>query len=247
MLKYHSVVFYFASLIKKFLGEYSGLIILITTRCRFTSDQVDYLNDINRCITLGGIVLFSMNLDQKEITLLLNGLEESDVRVIDKIYPLVYEHLRNEAHLQLRRERAGHTLQTTALVNEAYLKLVGQDNATYQNRSHFLAIAAMAMRRILISHARKKNAEKRGGNEPAVTFTDGMAPYDARLTEMMDLDDALYKLEKMDERHSNIVQYRFFGGMNYKEIADVIGGTEHSVRYDWRVARAWLKRELGSG
>ena len=184
-------------------------------------------------------------MDKFNITLLLNDIKNNNERVIDKIYPLVYEHLRNEAHLQLRRERAGHTLQTTALVNEAYLKLVDQENSTYQNRSHFLAIAAMAMRRILISHARKKSAEKRGGNEPAVTFTDGLAPYEARLTEMVDLDEALEKLEAMDERHAKIVQYRFFGGMNYKEIADVMGGTEHSVRYDWRVARAWLKRELG--
>jgi RNA polymerase sigma factor (TIGR02999 family) len=185
-------------------------------------------------------------MDKSNITLLLNEIKNNDERVIDKIYPLVYEHLRNEAHMQLRRERAGHTLQTTALVNEAYLKLVDQENSTYQNRSHFLAIAAMAMRRILISHARKKSAEKRGGNEPAITFTDGLAPYEARLTEMVDLDEALEKLEALDERQAKIVQYRFFGGMNYKEIADVIGGTEHSVRYDWRVARAWLKRELGS-
>jgi RNA polymerase sigma factor (TIGR02999 family) len=186
-------------------------------------------------------------MDKYDITLLLNGLKDNDTRTIDKIYPLVYDHLRNEAHLQLRRERAGHTLQTTALVNEAYLKLVDQENSTYQNRSHFLAIAAMAMRRILISYARKKNAEKRGGNEPAVTFTDGMAPYEARLSVMLDLDEALSRLETMDERQAKIVQYRFFGGMNYKEIADVMGGTEHSVRYDWRVARAWLKRELGNG
>jgi RNA polymerase sigma factor (TIGR02999 family) len=193
-----------------------------------------------------GIFFLSMNLDQNDITLLLNGLKDNDTRVIDKIYPLVYDHLRNEAHLQLRRERAGHTLQTTALVNEAYLKLVDQEKSKYQNRSHFLAIAAMAMRRILISYARKKNAEKRGGNEPAITFTDGMAPYEARLSEMVDLDDALEKLVELDERQAKIVQYRFFGGMNYKEIADVMGGTEHSVRYDWRVARAWLKRELGN-
>jgi len=185
-------------------------------------------------------------MDKYEITQLLNGLNENDSKIIDKIYPLVYDHLRNEAHLQLRRERAGHTLQTTALVNEAYLKLVDQENSKYQNRSHFLAIAAMAMRRILISYARKKNAEKRGGNEPAITFTDGMAPYEARLSVMLDLDEALSRLETMDERQAKIVQYRFFGGMNYKEIADVMGRTEHSVRYDWRVARAWLKRELGS-
>lgn len=185
-------------------------------------------------------------MDKYNITLLLNDIKDNDERVIDKIYPLVYEHLRNEAHLQLRRERAGHTLQTTALVNEAYLKMVDQEDSKYQNRSHFLAIAAMAMRRILISHARKKSAEKRGGNELAVTFTDGMTPYDARFSEMVDLDDALNRLEALDEGQAKIVQYRFFGGMNYKEIAEVTGGTEHTVRNDWRVARAWLKRELGS-
>lgn len=183
-------------------------------------------------------------MDKNDITQLLNDLKDNDARAIDKIYPMVYEHLRNEAHLQLKGERGGHTLQTTALVNEAYLKLVDQEDARYQNRAHFLAIAALAMRRILISYARKKNAGKRGGNESSVTFTDGMTPYNARLMEMIDLDDALQKLEKMDDRQSKIVQYRFFGGMNYKEIAEVIGGTEHSVRYDWRVARAWLKREM---
>ncbi|CAN5374181.1 ECF-type sigma factor [soil metagenome] len=184
-------------------------------------------------------------MDNNEITLLLNRLQENDSGLIEQIYPLIYENLRNEAHYQLRRERVGHTLQTTALVHEAYLNMVDQNKANFHNRNHFLAIAALAMRRILISYARKKSAEKRGGNEPAVTFTDGMVPYDAKISEMIDLDDALEKLEKLDERQAKIVQYRFFGGMNYKEIADVLGGTEHSVRYDWRVARAWLKREMG--
>jgi RNA polymerase sigma factor (TIGR02999 family) len=184
-------------------------------------------------------------MNHNDITQLLNRLQDNDEGLIDQIYPLVYDHLRNEAHLQLRRERAGHTLQTTALVHEAYIKMVDQDKAGFHDRNHFLAIAALAMRRILISYARKKNAEKRGGKEPAVTFTDGMAPYEAKISEMLDLDDALEKLEKLDERQAKIVQYRFFGGMNYKEIADIMGGTEHSVRYDWRVARAWLKREMG--
>jgi RNA polymerase sigma factor (TIGR02999 family) len=188
-----------------------------------------------------------MEFDQSNITQLLNGLNENDPRVIDKVYPLVYDHLRNEAHLQLRKERVGHTLQTTALVNEAYLKLVDQENANYKNRSHFLAIAALAMRRILISYARKKMADKRGGKEPDITFKDGMAPQNVRFEEMLDLDEALIKLEEMDKRQSQVVQYRFFGGMNYKEIAEVMGGTEHSVRYEWRVARAWLKRELSNG
>jgi RNA polymerase sigma factor (TIGR02999 family) len=184
-------------------------------------------------------------MDNNDITLLLNRIQENDSGLIEKIYPLIYENLRNEAHIQLRGERVGHTLQTTALVHEAYLKMVDQERASFHNRNHFLAIAALAMRRILISYARKKSAEKRGGNEPAVTFTDGMAPYEAKFSEMIDLDDALVKLEKMDKHQAKVVQYRFFGGMNYKEIADVLGGTEHSVRYDWRVARAWLKREMG--
>lgn len=184
-------------------------------------------------------------MEKDDITLMLNRLEDNESGLAEQIYPLIYDHLRNEAHLQLRRERMDHTLQTEALVHEAYLKMVDQDKAGFQNRNHFLAIAALAMRRILISYARKKNAEKRGGNEPAITFTDGMAPYNARFSEMIDLDNALEKLEKLDERQAKVVQYRFFGGMNYKEIADVLGGTEHSVRYDWRVARAWLKREIG--
>ncbi len=184
-------------------------------------------------------------MNNNDITLLLNRLQDNDSGLIEQIYPLIYDNLRNEAHHQLRRERVGHTLQTTALVHEAYLKLVDQDKASFHNRNHFLAIAALAMRRILISYARKKSAEKRGRNEPAVTFIDGMAPYDAKISEMIDLDAALDKLEKLDEHQAKVVQYRFFGGMNYKEIADVLGGTEHSVRYDWRVARAWLKRELG--
>jgi RNA polymerase sigma factor (TIGR02999 family) len=186
-----------------------------------------------------------MSEQNHDITLLLSQLNESDANLIEKIYPHVYDHLHNEAHYQLRRERAGHTLQTTALVHEAYLKLVDQDKADFHNRTHFLAIAALAMRRILISYARKHNAEKRGGKEQALTFVDGMAPYEASISEMLDLDDALQKLEEMNEQQAKIVQYRFFGGLNYKEIANVVGGTEHSVRYDWRVARAWLKREMG--
>lgn len=187
-----------------------------------------------------------MDANSQDITELLGQLKESDSNLVEQIYPIVYNHLRSEAHLQLRGERAGHTLQTTALVHEAYLNLVGQEDASYHNRNHFLAIAALAMRRILISYARKQNAVKRGGKEQALTFEDGMAPYEAKLSEMVDLDAALTRLEEMNERQAKIVQYRFFGGLNYREIASVVGGTEHSIRYDWRVARAWLKRELGS-
>jgi RNA polymerase sigma factor (TIGR02999 family) len=183
-------------------------------------------------------------MQQNDLTELLNRLGNDDSSLVEMIYPMVYDHLRREAHFQLRRERAGHTLQTTALVHEAYIKMVDQEGATFHNRSHFMAIAALAMRRILISHARKKNAEKRGGNDLAVTFTDGMVPYDARFSELIDLEDALIRLEALDDRQARIVQYRFFGGMSYDEIADVMGGTENSVRHEWRIARAWLKREM---
>jgi RNA polymerase sigma factor (TIGR02999 family) len=185
-----------------------------------------------------------MDRNSENITALLNQLDGKEHNKAEVIYPLVYDHLREVAHGQLLQERRGHTLETTALVHEAYIKLVDQDQATFHNRSHFLAIAAIAMRRILISYARKRHAEKRGGKETPVTFLDGMAARQARTDELIDLDDALEKLHKMNERQADIVQYRFFGGLTYKEIAKVIGDTEHSVRYDWRVARAWLKREM---
>jgi len=180
----------------------------------------------------------------ENITALLNQLESNDGNQVEAIYPLVYDHLREVAHWQLQGERRGHTFQTTALVNEAYLKLVDQDQASFHNHSHFLAIAALAMRRILISYARKRNAEKRGGKDTPVTFIDGMAARQAQSEELIDLDDALQELEEMNEKQAKIVEYRFFGGLTYKEIAKVVGETEHSVRYDWRVARAWLKREM---
>ena len=185
-----------------------------------------------------------MSRQSDDITSLLNNMGDSGQNQAEVIYPHVYDYLREVAHGQLLHERRGHTFETTALVHEAYIKLVDQDQATFHNRAHFLEIAAIAMRRILISYARKRNGEKRGGKETPVTFLDGMAAREARTDELIDLDDALEKLQKMNERQADIVQYRFFGGLTYKEIAKVIGDTEHSVRYDWRVARAWLKREM---
>ncbi|MGF1670703.1 MAG: ECF-type sigma factor [Balneolaceae bacterium] len=185
-----------------------------------------------------------MEITQEQFTTLLNNFDGKEPNQADDIYPVVYQHLRETASRQLKQERRDHTLQTTALVHEAYLKMVDQTQATFHNRSHFLAIASLAMRRILISYARKRNAEKRGGAESPITFMDGMAPRENDLAELLDLEQALAKLEKMSERQSKVVQYRFFGGLTYKEIAEVLNDTEHSVRYDWRVARAWLKREM---
>lgn len=186
-----------------------------------------------------------MSVSPNQITTLLNQLGTGDRNPVEVLYPLIYDHLKEVARGQLRGERRGHTLQTTALVNEAYLKMVDQAHAGFQNRAHFLAIAAIAMRRILISYARKRSAGKRGGGEAMVTFEDGMAPRDARVSELIDLDEALNRLEALNERQAKVVEYRFFGGLSYEEIAEVMNDTPHAVRYDWRVARAWLKRELG--
>lgn len=186
-----------------------------------------------------------MNYRSDQITVLLNRIEEGEKNQVEVLFPLVYEHLREVAHQQLRSERRSHTLETTALVHEAYLKLVDQDKANFENRAHFLAIAALSMRRILISYARKKNADKRGGKDRPVTFKDGMAGEETTVHELIDLDDALSRLEEMDEMQAKIVQYRFFGGLTYKEIAKVTGKSEDAVRYDWRVARAWLQKEIG--
>jgi RNA polymerase sigma factor (TIGR02999 family) len=158
--------------------------------------------------------------------------------------PRVYDELRVLARLKLRGERADHTLNTTALVHEAYEKLVQQDRMTWQNRAHFMSIAALSMRRILINHAHKRNAQKRGGGAPVATFEDGMAPRTVHAEELIDLDDALQRLEQLNERQSKVVTYRFFGGLTQKEIAEVLGVSVPTVRRDWRLARAWLSREL---
>ena len=177
-------------------------------------------------------------------TALLDDLTGGNRTVIDAVLPQVYDELRNLAHQKLHGERPGHTLNTTALVHEAYEKLVQQNRMTWQNRAHFMGVAALSMRRILINYAQKRNAQKRGGGEPVATFEDGMAPRDVHAGEIIDLDDALKRLEQFNERQSKVVTYRFFGGLTQKEIAEVLGVSEPTVRRDWRLARAWLSREL---
>jgi RNA polymerase sigma factor (TIGR02999 family) len=179
-----------------------------------------------------------------EITNLLADLSGGNRDVVDAILPRVYDELQALARGQLRGERAGHTLNTTALVHEAYLKLVRQDRVTWQNRAHFFAIAATAMRRILINYAHKRNAEKRGGGEALATFEDGMAPRSTNADELLALDTALAGLAERDERQSKVVEYRFFGGLTHEEIAEVLGVSVPTVGRDWRFARAWLSREL---
>lgn len=180
----------------------------------------------------------------REVTELLAAWSEGDRGALERLLPLVESELRLIAHRHLRRERPGHTLQTTALVHEAYLRLVGQHATRWQNRAHFFGIAARLMRRILIDHARGVAAAKRGGGAVHVALDDAGELGWARAVELVALDDALEALARLDERKSRVVEMRFFGGLSVEEIAGVLGVHADTVTRDWRTARAFLRREL---
>jgi RNA polymerase sigma factor (TIGR02999 family) len=168
----------------------------------------------------------------------------NDVSAFERLFPLVYDELRRIARRQLGRERAGHTLQPTALVHEAYLKLVEHPSPEWQGRAHFLGIAARAMRQILIDYARKHKAEKRGGAWERTTLGDTPVALDVGLEELLALDAALNRLDQMDSRMGKIVELSFFGGLTEKEIAEMLGLSERTVRREWVKARAWIHKEL---
>ncbi|HIG75890.1 MAG TPA: sigma-70 family RNA polymerase sigma factor [Bacteroidetes bacterium] len=179
-----------------------------------------------------------------DVTALLADLRSGDSDAVDAILPHVYGELQDLARRQLRGERDGHTLNTTALVHEAYLKLVRQDRADWQSRAHFLGVAALAMRRILINYAKKRKAEKRGGGAVLATFEEGAVGRVARTDELLALDEALDRLAERSERQARVVELSFFGGLTQPEIAEALGVSEITVRRDWRMARAWLSHEL---
>lgn len=179
-------------------------------------------------------------LSQGDVTRLLGAVQHGDSDALDRIYPHVYDELRSVAARQLRRERTGHTLHPTALVHEAYMKLAGGGLAAV-NRSHFLAIAARAMRQVLVDHARRRGARKRGGEWHATTLTDGSASIELAPEEIIALDRAL---ETLEPRQRQVVECRFFGGMEESEIAEALDVSERTVRRDWVKARAWLYREI---
>lgn len=185
-----------------------------------------------------------MQTHHNQITQLLLDLSGGNRAAVDALMPLVYEELRQLAHRQLRRERQGHTLNTTALVHEAYLKLIDQQRVNWQNRAHFFALAAQAMRRILINYANNRLAQKRGGGQFLVTFNEQSVVQEARAEELVALDEALSTLAKLNARQSQVVEFQFFGGLRHEEIAEVLGVSVPTVRRDWRLARAWLSREL---
>lgn len=179
-----------------------------------------------------------------EITRLLVDLKNGNREVVNRLMPLVYADLRKMARRYLRVERIEHTLQPTALVHEAYLRLVDQSQANWQNRAHFFAVSAQAMRRILVDHARAHKADKRGGPAPKLSLDVITAVQEQHYPELVMLDEALSNLQKYDLQQGQIVELRFFGGLSEVEIAEVLHISVRTVKRDWRVARAWLYREM---
>lgn len=179
-----------------------------------------------------------------DITTQLVAWRAGEPSAREKLFPLVYDELRRIAHRQLGRENAGHTLDTTSLVHEAYLKLVDQTRAQWTDRSHFFAVAANAMRRILVDYARSYRTDKRGGAPRRVSLTDSMLVAEQRADTLLAVDDALIELARIDERLSRVVECRFFAGLTEEETAEVLGVTARTVRRDWTKAKGWLQRTL---
>jgi RNA polymerase sigma factor (TIGR02999 family) len=183
----------------------------------------------------------------ENITALLAAWGDGDRQALDELIPLVHAELRRLAHHYMAHERPGHTLQTTALVNEAYLRLVDRRGVAWQSRAHFLAIAANSMRKILIDIARRSSAEKRGARSPVFSLDAALDPPDLKSRELIALDDALSALADQDPRKAKVVEMRFFGGLEAKEAAEVLNVSEETILRDWKLAKAWLRRELKSG
>ncbi len=181
----------------------------------------------------------------EEITGLLLAWGNGDKAALDRLIPLVYQELRRLAHRQMRRERAGDTLQTTALVNEAYLRLVDYERMQPRDRAHFLAIAAQAMRRILIERARSRRSAKRGSGAQKVSLDEAAEVSNERAADVLALDEALTQLAAIDPRKSQIVELKYFGGLTIEETAEVLEVSAPTVERDWRTARIWLHREIG--
>lgn len=178
------------------------------------------------------------------VTGLLLAWRSGESGAPDQLFPMVYDELRRIAHGQVARERTGHTLDTTALVHEAYLKLVDQTRVQWVDRSHFFAVATQAMRRILVDYARRYRSDKRGGAPIRVTLDDSNLVSEQRADLLLAVDEALTDLKKLDERLSQVVEFRFFGGLSEEETAQVLGVTARTVRRDWAKAKGWLHRTL---
>jgi RNA polymerase sigma-70 factor, ECF subfamily len=187
-----------------------------------------------------------MNDDSGQVTQLLKAMHAGDAQAAENLLPLVYAELHRLAKGYMRRERPDHTLQATALINEAYLRLVGED-IDWNSRAHFIGLAANVMRRVLVDYARAHNAEQRGGGLQRVEMQDELAISAAQLGEVEDLDEALKKLEKENPRQARVVELRYFGGLSVEQIAGLLDIAPRSVKRDWALARIWLYRQLRPG
>lgn len=184
--------------------------------------------------------------DTQQITHMLRDWSGGDREALEGLLPLVYDELHRQAASFLRRERSDHTLQATALINETYLKLIDQRNVSWENRTHFFAIAASLMRRILVDHARSKNREKRGGDAINLTLNEELisSAGEEKSIDLMALDEALTRLEKLDEQQAKIVELRYFSGLTLEETAEALRISRTTVATNWAMAKAWLHREL---
>ena len=181
----------------------------------------------------------------EQITQLLKDWSEGNQTALDKLMPLVYDELRRQASRFLRKERSNHTLQTTALIHEAYLKLIDQKEVQWQNRAHFFAIASTAMRRILVDYARERHREKRGGSAEKLPLDEAFQIVSKEKSmDLIALDEALTRLAKFDVRQARIVELRYFSGLSIDETAEILGVSNATVRLDWNLAKAWLKLEI---
>jgi len=181
----------------------------------------------------------------REVTQLLLAWNDGDESALERLVPLVYNELRRLAKRRVRLERPDHTLQTTALINEAYLRLVDVRNVRWQNRAHFFALCARLMRRILVDYARTRHYAKRGGGAQPVSLDQSPAVSPAPSTDLVAVDDALHALAEVDARKAQVVELRFFGGLTVEESAEVLKVSPETVRRDWKLAKVWLLRELG--
>jgi RNA polymerase sigma-70 factor, ECF subfamily len=182
--------------------------------------------------------------DAGKITVLLKALNTGDTSAANELLPLVYAELHRLAAGYMRRERPDHTLQATALINQAYLRIAQQENVEWQNHAHFIGFAANVMRRVLVDHARERHADIRGGKQVRVDLDEGLAITPERSAEILTLEDALTRLEKLNPRQAKVVELRYFGGLSVEEIASFLGIAPRSVKRDWALARLWLFSEI---
>ena len=185
-----------------------------------------------------------MSSTMEGVTQLLVAWNQGNQDALEELFPVVYDELRKLARSYLRRERVNHTLQSTALVHEAYLRLIDQKQVNWQNRAHFFGIAAQMMRRILVNHAVAKQTEKRGGDVPKLSLDDAVSFAQERAVDLIALDDALKELETLDPQQSRIVELRFFGGLSIEETAEVLHISPATVKREWATAKLWLHRQI---